>query len=313
MTDEPIKLIFGILAAGIFYATPYLFAALGETLGQRSGVLNLGVEGIMLVGAVSAYIVALATDSAWLGLVAAIIVGGLLGLLTAFINVTLKAEQGISGIGLYLFGLGLSELLFFQLVPKAEPVSRLDKLEIPLFDNSPSALVRGIEQAFFSHNFLVYLAFALVPIIAFILNRTTLGLKIRAVGQSPQAADTLGVSVERVRYLTVTTGGVLSGIAGASLTIALNNIFQPNMTSGLGFIAVALVYFAGWRPIGILIGAMLFSIAYAMQFRAQILHIPISPDIAVMLPYLVTIVALVVAVQRVHQPAALTKIFERGE
>jgi simple sugar transport system permease protein len=173
--------------------------------------------------------------------------------------------------------------------------------------------VRGIDQAFLSHNFLVYLAFALVPIIAFILNRTTLGLKIRAVGQSPQAADTLGVSVERIRYLTVTIGGVLSGVAGASLTIALNNIFQPNMTSGLGFIAVALVYFAGWRPVGILIGAMLFSIAYAMQFRAQILDIPISPDIAVMLPYLVTIVALVIAVQRVQQPAALTKIFERGE
>lgn len=307
------RVLIGILSSGVRLATPYLFASLGETFGQRSGVLNLGVDGIMLMGAFSGFYVTFKTGSPWLGLLAAMIVGGLLGLAMAFISVTLKAEQGISGIGLYLFGLGMSDLLFQKMIGTVETVRGFPSLSIPLLENSPSLLVRAFDEIFLSHSFLVYAAFALVPISAFILNKTTLGLKIRAVGQNPQAADTLAVSVERVRYMTVTFGGVMSGIAGASLSIALLNVFQQNVTAGQGFIAVALVYFGGWRPFGVLAGALIFSFVNALQVWVQVLGIPIPSDIAVMMPYVLTILALILAVQRVQQPAALTRLFERGE
>jgi simple sugar transport system permease protein len=152
-----------------------------------------------------------------------------------------------------------------------------------------------------------------VPVAWFILNKTTFGLKVRAVGENPGAADSLGVSVSRVRYVTVTLGGALSGIAGASLSIALLNVFQQNLTNGLGFIAVALVYFGGWRPAGVLIGSLLFSLVNALQLWVQVLRIPIPSEYAVMMPYVLTILVLVVAGQRVRPPAALTKPFERGE
>lgn len=300
--------VIGILASGIRLATPYLYAGIGETFGQRSGVLNLGVEGQMLLGAFAGFYVASTTENLWLGLLVAILVGGVLGLAMAFVSVTLQAKQGISGIGFYLFGLGLSDLLFQKMLGTVETVKGFPPLHIPVLSDLP---VLG--EIFFSHNFLVYMAFALVPVASFVINKTTLGLKIRAVGENPEAADTLGVDVNRVRYLTVTLGGMLSGLAGASLSIALLNVFQQNLTSGLGFIAVALVYFGGWRPVGVMLGALLFSMVNALQLWVQVLNIPIPADIAVMMPYVLTIVALVIAVQRVRSPTALTKPFVRGE
>ena len=163
------------------------------------------------------------------------------------------------------------------------------------------------------HNILVYLAFALVPVAWWFLNRTGWGLNIRAVGQNPQAADTLGVSVARVRYATVTFGGLMAGIAGASLSIALLNIFQENLTNGLGFIAVALVYFGSWTPWGVLAGALLFSLVNALQLWIQVLGWNIPSDLAVMMPYLLTIFVLAFPFKRALQPAALTRPFERGE
>jgi ABC-type uncharacterized transport system permease subunit len=302
------NVIVGILASGIRLATPYLYAALGETFGQRSGILNLGVDGQMLLGAFAGFYVAFNTGNLWLGVLAAMLVGSIMGLAMAFISVTLRAEQGISGIGVYLFGLGLSDLLFQKTLGTVETVKGFRPIHIPVLSDLPV-----IGEIFFSHNILVYIAFALVPISWFVLNKTTLGLKIRSVGENPHAADSLGVSVSRVRYFTVTFGGMMSGLAGASLSIALLNVFQQNMTNGLGFIAVALVYFGGWRPVGVLVGSLLFSMVNALQLWVQVLNIPIPSEYAVMMPYVLTILALVVAVQRVRPPAALTKPFERGE
>ena len=220
---------------------------------------------------------------------------------------TLKAEQGISGIGVYLFGLGMSELLFQKTLGTVETVSGFPSLYIPFLSDIPI-----IGEIFFQQNALVYIAYLMVPIAWFILNKTTLGLKIRAVGENPEAADTLGVSVGRVRYFTEIFGGVMSGIAGASLSIALLNVFQQNLTSGLGFIAVALVYFGGWRPFGVLVGSLIFSMVNSLQLWVQVLNIPIPSDIAVMMPYVLTILALIIAVQRVRPPSALTKPYERG-
>jgi simple sugar transport system permease protein len=178
---------------------------------------------------------------------------------------------------------------------------------IPLLGDIPL-----IGEIFFRHNLLVYGAYLLVPAAWFVLNKTTIGLKIRAVGQNPEAADSLGVSVAGVRYFTVTLGGMLSGVAGASLSIALLNVFQQNLTAGLGFIAVALVYFGGWRPFGVLFGALIFSLVNALQVWVQVKGIPVPSDLAVMMPYVLTIIVLVLTVQRVRQPAALTKVYERG-
>jgi len=301
------SVIVGILASGIRLATPYLYAAIGETLGQRSGVLNLGVEGIMLMGAFSGFYVVFLTNNYWLGLLAAIIVGGLMGLATAFINVTLQANQGISGIGIFLFGLGMSDLLFQKLVNNVETVSGFPEIHIPFLSDIPI-----IGEIFFNQTIIVYGAYLMVPLAWFLLNKTTLGLKIQSVGENPAAADTLGVSVSTVRYFTVTIGGILSGVAGASLSIALLNVFQQNLTNGIGFIAVALVYFGGWRPLGVLFGSLLFSMINSLQIWVQVLGIPIPSDIAIMLPYILTILVLVASSGRFRQPSALTKPYERS-
>lgn len=299
--------LIGILASGIRLATPYLYAIIGETFGQRSGLLNLGVDGIMLMGAYAAFFVTFQTDSLTLGLLAAVVVGGVMGAAMAFFSVTLKAEQGISGIGVYLFGLGMSNLLFRKTLGTVETVSGFPPIHFPILSDAPV-----IGPVFFSHNLMVYGAFALVPVSWFVLNKTTLGLKIRAVGENPEAADALGVSVERIRYFAETLGGVLAGVAGASLSIALLNVFQQNLTNGIGFIAVALVYFGGWRIVGALVGSLLFSFVNALQLRMQILDIPVPPDFAIMLPYVLTIVVLAFSAGRVRAPAALSKPFERG-
>ncbi len=167
-------------------------------------------------------------------------------------------------------------------------------------------------EVFFSHSVLVYGAFALVPISWWVLYRTTWGLNIRAVGQNPEAADSLGVSVARIRYISVTLGGVLAGVAGASLSISLLNIFQENLTNGQGFIAVALVYFGSWTPVGVMLGALLFSLVNALQLWVQVLKLNIPSNVAVMLPYLLTIIALALPFRRAAQPAALTKPFDRS-
>ena len=302
-----LPVLLGILYSGVRLATPYLYAAIGEAFAQNSGVYNLGVDGIMLMGAYSGFFVGTKTGNLWLGLLTAAIVGGLMGLIMAFISVTLKAEQGISGIGLQLFGLGLSSLLFKETLGSVISINGFQPVKIPLLGDIPY-----IGDVLFNHNLLVYGAFVLVPVASFVLYKTTFGLKVRAAGQNPQAADSLGINVNRIRYTTVIFGGVMAGIAGASLSIALINLFQENMTNGMGFIAVALVYFGGWRPWGILGGALLFSFVNALQLWIQVKGINLPSDLAVMLPYVLTILALAFA-RRVQQPAALSKPFERGE
>ncbi|HIE25529.1 MAG TPA: ABC transporter permease [Anaerolineales bacterium] len=305
---SPELVIIGILASGIRLATPYLYAAMGETFSQRSGVLNLGVDGQMLLGAFAAFYVTFTTGNLWLGLAAAIIVGALMGLAMAFVTVNLQAKQGISGIGFYIFGLGMSELLFKMLVGTVKTVSGFQPIAIPVLSNIPF-----VGQVFFEQSVMVYGAFLLVPITWFVLNKTTLGLKIRSVGENPEAADSLGVSVARVRYFTVILGGILSGVAGASMSISLLNLFQENMTNGLGFIAVALVYFGAWRAWGVLAGALLFSFVNASQLWMKVLDVPINSELASTLPYILTIIVLAMSASRVRSPSALTKPFDRGD
>ncbi len=298
----------GIITSAIRLATPYIFASIGEAFSQTSGVVNLGVDGIMLVGAFMAYYVVLKTGNVWFAVLAAMLVGIAMGLLMSFISVSMRAEQGISGIGLYMLGLGLSSLLFKVLVGSVQTIEGFKPLDIPFLADIPV-----IGEIFFKNSLPVYVAFLLIPAAWWFLEKTTWGLKIRAVGQNPAAADSLGVDVIKVRYFAVTFGAVLASLAGASLSTALVNLFQENLTAGLGFIAVALVYFGGWKPVGILVGALLFSTVNAFQLWMQVLGVDIPSDVAVMLPYLLTIVALVAVTSRIRPPAALNKPFDRGE
>ncbi len=306
-------IILGIIHSGIRLATPYLFAALGETFSQRAGVLNLGTEGIMLMGAFFGFYATFVTGNPWLGVSAAAFVGILMGLFMSVVSITFQAEQGISGIGLSLFGLGVSSLLFKTMLGTVEGVQGFKELKFCLSSSFCLADIPILGNIFFSHSVLTYIAFLLVPIATYILKKTTWGLKVRAVGQNPEAADSLGVSVIKTRYAAVMLGSALAGIAGASLSISLLGIFQENMTNGIGFIAVALVYFGGWTPVGVMLGALLFSSVNALQLWVQVLNLPIPSDVAVMLPYLLTIVALAIPFRRTLQPAALTKPYERGE
>lgn len=300
--------ISGMLHTMIGLSTPFLYAALGETFSQLSGVVNLGVDGIMLLSAFFAFYMVFLTGSVWLGLLAAMITGLFMGLLMSFVSVTLKAQQGISGIGLQMFGLGMSSLLFKVLVGTVKTVSGFRPVRIPILSEIPF-----LGPILFNNNALVYGGFLLVPLCWWVLEKTTLGLKIKAVGQNPAAADSVGINVNRIRYFSVCLGAVLAGIAGASLSISIANLFQDNLTAGQGFIAVALVYFGGWSPVGVLGGALLFSLANSVQLWLQVLGIDVPASLAIMLPYILTIVVLTVSVNRGKQPAALNRQFFRGE
>ncbi len=296
-------------ASGVRLATPYLLAALGETLSQRSGVLNLGVDGVMLLGAFFSYWAVLQSDSIMIGLLAGIAVGLLMGVVYAVVTVVFRAEQGISGIGIFLFGLGISELLFFEWVGTPLPIQSFDKLAIPLLSDIPK-----IGDMFFNHNLLVYVSMLLVPGLTLLVNRTTFGLNVRAVGETPEAADSLGVSVAWTRAATILIGNALAGVAGAALAIEIG-IFQNNITNQIGFIAIALVYFGAWRPTGVLAGSLLYGLVTATvnQWKTAGLVTGAASSFTTMAPAALTIVALVVIARRsAAQPAALTLPFVRG-
>jgi simple sugar transport system permease protein len=277
-------------------------------VGQRSGVINLGVDGIMLLSAFTTYFTALKTGNLLFAVLVGMGTGAVMGIVTAFISVTLKAEQGISGIGVYLFGLGFSDLMFIKLVGTPLPINSLNPINIPLLDRIPA--VGGM---FFKQTILVYVAFLLVPVVTFVLNRTTFGMKVRASGENPAAADSVGVNVARIRWSTVLIGCTLAGLAGAALLL-YDGIFQENLTQSEGFIAVALVYFGAWRPTGVMGGSVLYGLTIAVVLEWKSLGIiPLSAsDLAATAPAVITILALLTIARRFRQPAALGKPYERG-
>ena len=303
-----VSVLVATLAGGIRLATPFLLAALGETLGQRSGVLNLGVEGVMLIGAFAAYYTALETGSTVAGIAVAIGAGAVMGLIYAFLTVVMHAEQGISGIGIFLFGLGFTDLLFQKQVGTPIPIPGVGRAPIPILSDIPH-----IGTIFFDHNPLVYLAFLLVPVMWFVVNRTTFGLNVRAVGETPEAADTLGVSVNGIRTVTIVVANAFAGLAGAALALEVG-VFQQNLTAGQGFIAIALVYFGAWRMPGVMAGALLFGVVSSTVLQWKTLGIVSGPSssLMAMAPAILTILVLVAVSRRIAAPAALTRPFDRA-
>jgi simple sugar transport system permease protein len=299
--DHFAELLVLTLAAG----TPLVYAALGELVTEKSGVLNLGVEGMMLVGAVVSFIVAATTKNPWLGVGAGIAAGAALSVVFAVLTLSLMANQVATGLALSLFGVGLSAFLGLDYVSVV--IDGIQPLAIPGLSDLPV-----VGKLLFGHNPLVYLSLLLFALIQWFLYRTRAGLIVRAVGESPQSAHAIGYPVVRIRYLAVMFGGACSGLAGAYLAVAYTPLWVEGMTAGRGWIALALVVFATWKPWRVLAGAYLFGGVTLAQFQVQALGVEIPSQYLSMLPYVATIVVLALisrdaATIRLNAPASLGK------
>jgi len=302
----------GFFAAILRIATPLIFAALGELISERAGVLNLGIEGIMLLSSMTGFTAAYVSGSLWLGLAAAIATGAALGALHALLTVALGLSQHVSGIGITLFASGLA-YFFYRLVfgRQASPptITAFQPLPIPVLSQIPI-----LGPILFNQFALVYMALAAVAIAAFLLYRTPWGLGLRMVGENPPAADSAGVSVMARRFEAVILGGALMGVGGAFLTIAQFNAFTFGVISGRGWVCIALVVFGRWDPFLTAGAALLFACADALQLRLQAAglgHIPYQ--VFLMLPFLFTIVAMAMISRNAVAPAALLKPFRKEE
>jgi ABC-type uncharacterized transport system permease subunit len=286
-------------------ATPLIFGTLGILLCEKAGVLNLGIEGIMVAGAFTGWLAVYHGASLWTGVAVAGLTGGLLGLLHAGLTVGLALSQHVSGLGITLLATALSSYGYRLAFPKVstpptiEPFQAMSGIGVPVLSQQTP---------------LTLLALLLVPLLAWLLYRTPLGLAIRMVGENPQAAESQGISVLRVRTGSIVAGSVLMGIAGAFLTLSAFNAFFFNMVNGRGWICVALVVFASWRPGKALLGALLFAFFDALQLRLQQTSGAGLPyQVYLMLPYLLSIVALVAVARRAAYPQALMKPYRKGE
>jgi simple sugar transport system permease protein len=298
-----------LLAATLRNATPLVYGAVGETYAERSGVLNLGIEGTMYAGAFSGFAVAYSTGSLLLGLVAAIVVGLLAGGLMAVLTVTLGANQHVSGIGLTILLIGLSEFSN-RLMFGGTELQRIDP-----FPQLDAPAVLGPLAPLFSQYALTWLAFlVVVPGAWWLLNRSSFGLDVRAVGENPEAADAAGIRVARTRYLALMVGGALMAIGGSFFTLALLGSFTLDIIAGRGWVAIALVIFGRWRIMRVVGGALLFAAVYSLQFRLRILpgwgDVPF--ELLLALPYLVVIVALAISGRNVEYPGAYLKPYRRS-
>ena len=304
-----LEFLMSLLAGTIRLATPILLPALGQIYTQRAGILNLGVEGTMLMGALSAFSVAFASGNLWLGLLAGIAAGILYSLLMAWLSVSMRANQVIAGIGMNILAGGLAAYIYrviFGIRALPAKITSFQAVKIPVLSDLPFA-----GPVFFQHNILVYIAFLLVPVTWFILEKTVFGLRIKAVGEHPRAADSKGISVERMRYAAVLIGGAYAGAGGAFMTIAYLNMFTEKVIGGFGYIAVSVVIFARFMPGRAMLGALLFGMASALQLRLQAQGIPIPSQLLLMLPYLMTVAALIVASKRAAFPSAYTVPYSR--
>lgn len=294
------------LNRAVMFSTPLLFATLGEIYAERSGVLNLGIEGMMSAGAATGIIGAFAAGNPWVGAVVGMASGALLALLFAVAVIHLRGMQVPAGLGLFMFGMGLSGVIGKTVSGQKFPFSFV-KVSIPILKDIP---VLG--KALFQHVPLVYLALVLVPVMWFVLFKTRTGLNIRTVGENPAAADSAGVNVFRIRYLCVILGGALAGLGGAFFSVAWMGYWLEGMTAGWGWLAIALTIFSLWNPMGGLFGSLLFGGVYAFQFELQGLGFPVH--ILGMLPYLVTLIALVCLLlfyRRLGAPSALLEPYTR--
>jgi general nucleoside transport system permease protein len=309
--DATLEAVFntGLVAATLRYATPLAFAAIGGIFSERSGVVNIGLEGMMLAGAFFG-IWASAWSGSWIvGLLVALLAGGLLALLHAIFSITLRADQIVSGTAVNFLALGLTGYLFRSIYGSEGTPSDISRV--------PALLIPGLEEVPFLGDVLgrlslmVWLMFLLLLVSWVVLFRTAIGLRLRSVGEHPKAADTVGISVYRVRYAAVVVSGMLAALGGAYLSIGFVGSFNENMTAGRGFIALAAVIFGAWRPLGAFAGCLLFGCASALAQRLQS-EADVSANLLSTLPYVLTLVALVGLIGRSRPPAAIGRPYVKG-
>lgn len=297
----------GIILATLGAGTPLVFAALGELITEKSGVLNLGVEGMMLVGAVCGFAVAANTGSLWLGVVTAMTAGAAMALLFGILTLTFQANQVAAGLALTIFGVGLSAYIGLEYTSVA--LTGLQAVHIPLLSSIPL-----LGPTIFSLDPLMYLSFALFAAISYFLYRSKAGLLLRAIGESPTSAHSIGYPVIQIRYLAVMFGGGMAGLGGAYLALVYTPLWVEGMTAGRGWISLALVVFATWRPARVIFGAYLFGGVTILQFHVQALGVDLPSQLLSSLPYIATIVVLVLISRdintiRLNAPASIGKTF----
>lgn len=299
-----------LLAATVRLAVPLLLAALGETLGERAGVLNIGLEGMMLTGAFFGVLGSFYTGSPWFGVLLGVLAGAGVATVHALVTITIGADQVVSGAALNLLSLGLTSFLnrlVFSAGGNVMTVAGFERFEIPLLNKVPL-----LGEVFFRHVPLVYLSILLAAGLWVFIFKTTWGLRVRAVGEHPLAADTLGVDVPRVRYACVLAGGAFAGLSGAYLGVGEGNFFVEDMIAGRGFIALAAVVFGRWNPWGVVAGCLLFGAADAVQLNLKAAGLALPYQIMQSVPYVVTLLALMGIAGRTTPPAALLIPYRKG-
>lgn len=291
------------LAASVRLAGPLLLAALGEIFDELAGVLNIGIEGTILLGALASFLIALLTGNPWLGVLGALFVGLLANLFLAWMYVTVRANQVVVGIIFNILALGLASYAYRVVLGQQTQVQKAPMLPVLNLPGLTDLPILG--PVLFSHSVLVYLTLALTAVSGLIIYRTKFGLKLRAVGEHPRAADTAGIDVLRMRYIGVLISGAAASMAGAYLVLAQLGFFRDNIVAGRGFIALAIVIFGRWNPYKAALAALAFGAADALQLSLQIFNFGLPPQVLLSLPYVLTIVAMSGVLGRAMQPAAL--------
>jgi simple sugar transport system permease protein len=315
-----IELITSLLAITLRSGTSLIYATIGETYTERSGILNLGIEGMMLMSAVTAFATVYHTSSLFLGILVAMLVGGMLASIHAFLSITMRANQVVSGLSITLFGSGMASFLGQRLGPESNNGylvglvgAKFEPSAIPVLSKLP------ILGAVFNQDILTYMVYLLLPLAWYYLYKTSNGLNLRAVGENPQTADAMGINIAKVRYFYTIIGGMLVGIGGAHLSLSYAPGWTENITGGRGWIVIALVIFSMWNPARAVWGAILFGGINAVQFRMQASGTTIPASFLNMLPYLATVFVLVVLTwwealsKRVGAPSALAKSYMRED
>ena len=303
--------LISFFSSAIVACIPILFAALGEVFTERSGVMNLGLEGTMLMGAVAGYVTVVQTGSLWLGVFAALIAGLLMGLLFGFLVITLKVDQTVCGLAMNLFGTGLSGYIG-KAVSGVASSQTFKAVAIPVLSDIPF-----VGPIFFNQDVLVYLVYILIAGSCFFIYKTKQGLILRSLGENPGAVDALGINVFRLRYLYTCIGAMLAALGGAYLTLVYTPLCADGMTSGKGWIALALVIFATWNPALVAVGAVLFGGINVLALRIQVAGVAIPSQFLNMLPYVCTILVLIATTgnfggkRRSASPKALGQPYDR--
>jgi ABC-type uncharacterized transport system permease subunit len=296
-----------LVAAGIRIATPLIFAAVGEIFAERSGVMNIGLEGTMLIGTWAAFMGMYYSGSGLVGVLAGIAGGVLVTAILGYVCINQGANQIISGIVINIFAMGFTSLTYRHIFRSEIPdVESFASIPIPFLSDIPI-----IGRVLFNHTILVYLAFVLVPLASLVIYRTQLGLCLRAAGEQPAAVDTAGVDVLGVRYVGILLCGAFAGLGGAALSIGQLDQFNDNLTAGRGFIALAIVLLGRWDPYKVAFGSILFGIADALQLRLQVLDFAIPKEVLAIIPYVLAIAAMAVFVKKLRLPAALGRPYGR--